>query len=264
MTGRRAWHGLVLVTAIALWPPPPSPRRPETQHGGDRGERRPLRRSGSSDMRWTCSRADGRSSASTPSATKRSGATRSGSTRPSRARGSAASDPGSARPRRSRVGLKVDAEALPRATLDALRQGAVDLERSGDHAGAARRQRRRRRVGAVASATAGCGRSASSARSATRRSTTRSRRASARRLDGWPNRDLNVGAIIALAPDLSAVADLLGVDEATVRTVLAQLGARASSTPQLFLDGKAFRPDGKTAATLIPAAFGLAGVNLHT
>ena len=32
----------------------------------------------------------------------------------------------------------------------------------------------------------------------------------------------------------------------------------------LFLDGKAFRPDGKTAATLIPPAFGLAGVNLGT
>src|SRR5216683_2186982 len=30
------------------------------------------------------------------------------------------------------------------------------------------------------------------------------------------------------------------------------------------LDGKAFRPDGKAAATLLPAAFGLAGVNLHT
>jgi hypothetical protein len=31
-----------------------------------------------------------------------------------------------------------------------------------------------------------------------------------------------------------------------------------------LLDGKAFRPDGKSAATLLPAAFGLAGVNLHT
>ena len=30
------------------------------------------------------------------------------------------------------------------------------------------------------------------------------------RLDGWANRDLNVGAIVALAPDLSAFADLLG------------------------------------------------------
>jgi hypothetical protein len=33
---------------------------------------------------------------------------------------------------------------------------------------------------------------------------------------------------------------------------------------ELDLDGKAFRPDGKTSAVLIPAAFGLAGVNLHT
>jgi hypothetical protein len=29
-------------------------------------------------------------------------------------------------------------------------------------------------------------------------------------------------------------------------------------------DGKAFRPDGKQAGTLLPPAFGLAGVNLHT
>ncbi len=33
---------------------------------------------------------------------------------------------------------------------------------------------------------------------------------------------------------------------------------------ELLHDGKAFRPDGKTAATLLPAAFGLAGVNSHT
>jgi hypothetical protein len=41
-----------------------------------------------------------------------------------------------------------------------------------------------------------------------------------RRLDGWPNRDLNVGAIAALSPDLSAVANLLQVDQTTVRNVL--------------------------------------------
>ena len=33
---------------------------------------------------------------------------------------------------------------------------------------------------------------------------------------------------------------------------------------ELFMDGKAFRPDGKSGATLIPPAFGLSGVNLHT
>lgn len=84
-----------------------------------------------------------------------------------------------------------------------------------------------------------------------------------RRLDGWPNRDLNVGAIIALSPDLSVVADLLQTDQATVRTVLSSWGP-GKFDAQLFLDGKAFRPDGRTAATLIPAAFGLAGVNLTT
>ncbi len=84
-----------------------------------------------------------------------------------------------------------------------------------------------------------------------------------RRLDGWPNRDLNVGAIINLSPDLSAFTNALQVDEATVRTVLQSWGP-GKFDAALLLDGKAFRPDGKSAATLIPAAFGLAGVNLHT
>jgi hypothetical protein len=71
------------------------------------------------------------------------------------------------------------------------------------------------------------------------------------RLDGWQNCDLNVGAIVALSPDLSAVASLLQVDQATVRTVLNSWGP-GKFDAELFLDGKAFRPDGKTAATLIP------------
>ncbi len=83
------------------------------------------------------------------------------------------------------------------------------------------------------------------------------------RLDGWPNRDLNVGAIIALAPDLKVVTDLLGVDDAAVRKVLNSWGP-GKFDAELFLDGKAFGPAGKSAATLIPPAFGLAGVNLHT
>ena len=84
-----------------------------------------------------------------------------------------------------------------------------------------------------------------------------------RRLDGWANRDLDVGAIIALAPNLQPVASLLGVSEDTVRTVARSWGP-GKFDAELFLDGKAFRPDGKSAATLLPPAFGLAGVNLHT
>jgi len=83
------------------------------------------------------------------------------------------------------------------------------------------------------------------------------------RLDGWANRDLNVGAIVAIAPDLSALANLLGTTQDVVRTVLNSWGPGRFDA-ELAEDGKAFRPDGKTAAVLIPPAFGLAGVNLHT
>jgi len=83
------------------------------------------------------------------------------------------------------------------------------------------------------------------------------------RLDGWPNRDLDVGTIVALAPDLSFYQQLLGVDRATVEKVLKSWGP-GKYDAELNQDGKAFRPDGKAAATTIPAAFGLAGVHLHT
>lgn len=84
-----------------------------------------------------------------------------------------------------------------------------------------------------------------------------------KRLDGWPNRDLNVGAIISLSPDLSPIAKLLGVDVETVKKVLASWGP-GKYDAELNMDGKAFRPDGKSGATLIPEAFGHAGHNLHT
>lgn len=93
------------------------------------------------------------------------------------------------------------------------------------------------------------------------------------RLDGWPNRDLNVGAIISLAPDLSSLAALLNTTQPAVRSVLNTWGP-GKFDAELILDGKAVNPqqvtDGNVTgtnvpgATLIPAAFGLGGVNLHT
>lgn len=93
------------------------------------------------------------------------------------------------------------------------------------------------------------------------------------RLDGWPNRDLNVGEIIALAPDLSVLANLLSTTQAAVRSVLRSWGP-GKFDAELVLDGKAFNPqqvtDGMVTGTnvpgakLIPPAFGLGGVNLHT
>src|SRR3989442_14633858 len=85
-----------------------------------------------------------------------------------------------------------------------------------------------------------------------------------KRLDGWPNRDLNVGAIVNLSPDLSPVATLLGVPESAVRQVLTGWGP-GKFDAALFLDGKFQNPvTGTSSATLLPPAFGLRGVNLHT
>ena len=93
------------------------------------------------------------------------------------------------------------------------------------------------------------------------------------RLDGWANRDLNVGDIVALAPNLSPFSNLLGVSQDTVRAVLHSWGP-GKFDAELILDGKAFNPQqvsngivtgtNVSGATLIPPAFGLAGVNLHT
>jgi hypothetical protein len=83
------------------------------------------------------------------------------------------------------------------------------------------------------------------------------------RRDGWANRDLNIGAIVALAPDLTPFTTLLGVPDATVRTVLNSWGP-GKFDAELVLDGQATQPGGAPAATLIPPAFGMLGVNLHT
>ena len=161
------------------------------------------------------------------------------------------------------LGLKVDAEALPPATLAALRAGrinvndpAVTLALLDADAVVGLKAHRTSPNGGLATIGIQCALCHSTVDDSVAPGV-------GRRLDGWPNRDLDIGAIAALAPDLSAVAALLATEQDTVRTVLRSWGPGRFDAA-LFLDGKAFRPDGKTAATLIPAAFGLAGVNLHT
>ncbi len=67
----------------------------------------------------------------------------------------------------------------------------------------------------------------------------------------------------AAAPTRTPFEQALKLDSATIRKVLHSWGP-GKYDAELNQDGKAYRPDGKSAATLIPAAFGLAGVNLHT
>lgn len=160
------------------------------------------------------------------------------------------------------VGLKVDVDALPRDLVAKLQRGQIDLDSPATTLALLK-------LNSVIGVT-GFLRQDGTLRSvgiqcALCHSTVDDSLAPGigHRLDGWANRDLNVGAVVGLAPNLKTVAELLGVDEPTVRKVLASWGP-GKFDAELFLDGKAFRPDGKSAATLIPPAFGLAGVNLHT
>src|SRR5947209_11996826 len=160
------------------------------------------------------------------------------------------------------VGLKVDADALPASVVNGIKAGAANLDDPKTTLALLQ-------LGAVVGVTGhfdGSGKMTSiGIQCALCHSTVDDSFAPGigHRLDGWPNRDLNVGAIVALSPDLSAVDALLGVDDATTRKVLASWGP-GKFDAELFMDGKAFQPDGRSAATLIPPAFGLAGVNLHT
>jgi hypothetical protein len=160
------------------------------------------------------------------------------------------------------VGLKVDSDALPVDLKQALREGKVDLD---DPAVTLALLKLKAVVGLT-----GFFNSQGTLRSvgiqcALCHSTVDDSFAPGigHRQDGFANRDLNVGAITSLAPNLQPFADVLGTDVATVKKVLAAWGP-GKFDAELLLDGKGFRPDGKSAATLIPPAYGLAGVNLHT
>lgn len=160
------------------------------------------------------------------------------------------------------VGLKVDVEVLPKNLRRALSRGAVDLN---DPATTLALLQLNAVVGVTGRFATDGSLDGIGIQCALCHSTVDNSFAPGigHRLDGWANRDLNVGAIIALAPNLAPFTNLLDVDEATVRAVLNSWGP-GKFDASLLLDGKAFRPDGGPAAVLIPPAFGLAGVNLHT
>lgn len=159
------------------------------------------------------------------------------------------------------LGLKVDVERLPGAVIDALAAGQVDLDQPDAtvallQADAVVGVKAILEDGEIRSMGITC---------ALCHSTVDDSFAPGigRRLDGWPNRDLNVGEIVAFAPTVAPIAESLGLSEETVRTVLRSWGP-GKYDAVLDKDGKAFQPDGRSAATVLPAAFGLAGQNMHT
>lgn len=161
------------------------------------------------------------------------------------------------------VGLKVDAEALSPDVVAGIKSGAVNLD---DPATTLALLKMNAVVGVKGNFEKSSGRLLSvGITCASCHSTVDDSFAAGigKRLDGWPNRDLNVGAIVSLTDNAQPIANMLHVDEGTLRTVLGQWGP-GKFNALIFMDGKALRPDGKVAANLIPAAFGLKDITLTT
>ena len=165
------------------------------------------------------------------------------------------------------LGLKVDSEALPAQVLNQLRKGQVNLD---DVAVTLTLLKNDAVVGVKGFFKTDGSLQSVGLTCAVCHSTVNDSVAPGvgQRLDGWANHDLNTGAIIAAAPNLTPIRQLLQIVYPTItddqiRTVLNSWGP-GKFDAQLLFDGKTVRPDGGPAATLIPNAFGLAGYNLHT
>ena len=176
------------------------------------------------------------------------------------------------------LGLKVDSEALPPSVIQAIQLGKVNL---GDPAVTLQLIKQNAVLGVVGTFNGNTltkvGFTCALCHSTVDNSVAPG---IGKRIDGLANRDLNVGAIVATAPNLQPVVNLLnlapqdaGVTAQDVRNVLNSWGP-GKFDAELFLDGKVFNPQQATnrvvtgtnvsGATLIPNAHGLPGHNLHT
>lgn len=160
------------------------------------------------------------------------------------------------------VGLKVDAEALPADVVAGIKNGSISLDNPASTLALLK-------LGAVVGVKGTFndqgGLKSIGVTCAACHSTVDDSFAPGigKRLDGWPNRDLNVGAIVSLTDNAQPIANMLHVNEATLRTVLGMWGP-GKFAAVLFMDGKALQPNNTVAANLIPAAFGLKDVSLTT
>ena len=152
------------------------------------------------------------------------------------------------------VGLKVDVDALPAALIAALEAGQVDLT---DPAVTIELLRLNAVVGVIgkvddAGQLTSIGITCALCHSTVDNSFTTG---IGKRLDGWPNRDLDVGTILGLSPAL---------DDATKAEFSTWGPGRYDPRHHVF-DGANIRPlNSPTLPVLIPPAYGLQGVGFET
>ncbi len=151
------------------------------------------------------------------------------------------------------VGLKVDSDALPPAVINAILAGRVNLNDPAVTIQLLKLNAVVGVIGKVAGANdnlATIGITCALCHSTVDNSVTTG---IGRRLDGWPNLDLNVGAIIALSPAIADKSPYLS-------------WGRGKFDPRLHaFDGKRFISlNSPTLPVVIPPAYGLQGVGFET
>jgi cytochrome c5 len=146
------------------------------------------------------------------------------------------------------VGLKVDADALPAAVVQGIRDGSVDLKSPATTIALLKLNAVVGLKGTVETAGGKDTLTRVGVTCALCHSTVDDSFAPGigKRLDGWPNRDLDPGAIIALSPALSA----------TAKAVYNSWG-KGKYDPR-------FNQDGKNGPQVIPPAYGLNGIHRIT
>lgn len=146
------------------------------------------------------------------------------------------------------VGLKVDAEALPAALVAGIQNGSVDLKSPATTVALLKLNAVVGLVGTVETVNGKDTLTRVGVTCALCHSTVDNSFSAGigKRLDGWANRDLNPGAIIALSPAVSAA----------VKAVYNSWG-KGKYDPRFNLDGK-------NGPQVIPPAFGLKGIHSIT
>jgi len=162
-----------------------------------------------------------------------------------------------------RLGLKVDADALPHSIIAQIKAGKVDLNDPGltvaliklnSVLGVTGRFDESGKLKSIGIQCALCHSTVDNSVA----------QGIGHRLDGWANRDLDVGSIIAFAPNLEPIAQLLSTDQATVRTVLHGRSISIPGSPRSTRTGRRCEVSVEHDACIVHEHIELGKSDFHT